>query len=419
MQRRFITICIIVSVVLPSLTYASASKFNLVGEYPSLSSYSFFYADTTEQLSKLSFLFGSMFSYGYEPLKVYRSNIRVQDGMNHLFVEHFYTGLGITSWWQLGLDLPVAWFYQYGNVDTLRSDIKTNAAISDLQISNKITFLNKKDKIVGLGINACFNLPTGKSADFLGDTYPVGAIKAIADKDISKHFGITLNIGSEFRQQVDSNNISFGNRFLLGGGVDIKPVDNFSVLIEGDVKTPFNDFFKTSNSTPAILVAGLGWRPKKAPLNVKVGGLWGISSGSGAPEWGSMLGVNYIYRKKDRKVKTSDVTKPIVKKFVVHFDFDRTVIVDNEAGKLGDIVEILINQDFKRIEINGHADIVGDKVYNHNLSKKRANKVWECIMKRSPEYLSNIKPTIKSFGETQFTGQGNKYDRRVEIIILQ
>ncbi|PIU57319.1 MAG: hypothetical protein COS89_04810, partial [Deltaproteobacteria bacterium CG07_land_8_20_14_0_80_38_7] len=123
MQRRFITICIIVSVVLPSLTYASASKFNLVGEYPSLSSYSFFYADTTEQLSKLSFLFGSMFSYGYEPLKVYRSNIRVQDGMNHLFVEHFYTGLGITSWWQLGLDLPVAWFYQYGNVDTLRSDI--------------------------------------------------------------------------------------------------------------------------------------------------------------------------------------------------------------------------------------------------------------------------------------------------------
>ena len=100
----------------------------------------------------------------------------------------------------------------------------------------------------------------------------------------------------------------------------------------------------------------------------------------------------------------------------IYFDFDSYELSSDSKKYLSIISQWLGNNNFKEIQISGHADNVGSDEYNYNLSEARAEAVVKFIL--------SIDPTIKNI---YFKGFGNSvpirpnYDgpenRRIEFKI--
>ena len=104
----------------------------------------------------------------------------------------------------------------------------------------------------------------------------------------------------------------------------------------------------------------------------------------------------------------------------VFFDFDSDVIADSEMLKIENLLPAIAEQKSLLIEIHGHADEVGDNMYNVELAKKRAEAVKQVF-----ESLSADLPTIKLFSwgeeipkDESESEQARTRNRRVEIVIL-
>ena len=181
---------------------ASTNRFNLINNYPSQNPTNYFFIKTTDQLGKGNLLLGNMVTYGYQPLRITRGGVHVRDGMEHLFVDHFYGAYGLTNRWQIGLDLPVAFYYRYGDIDSVLSDVERYSNIGDLRLETIFQLLDKKQNTVGASITAWLSVPTGKSSHFLGDGKPTGSLIFALDKDVVEWLTVTLNLGGVFRETV-------------------------------------------------------------------------------------------------------------------------------------------------------------------------------------------------------------------------
>lgn len=110
-----------------------------------------------------------------------------------------------------------------------------------------------------------------------------------------------------------------------------------------------------------------------------------------------------------------------IKLDAVYFDFDRDVLSDTAEKQLNEVYTLLRKNKAMYLEIDGHADIIGDDGYNIDLSKRRAQKVIDYLVKKgiSPERLA-----IKYFGSSlpateNETEQGRAQNRRVEFQVLE
>ena len=100
----------------------------------------------------------------------------------------------------------------------------------------------------------------------------------------------------------------------------------------------------------------------------------------------------------------------------IYFDFDSYELSSDSKKYLSIISQWLGNNNFKEIQISGHADNVGSDEYNYSLSEARAEAVVKFIL--------SIDPTIKNI---YYKGFGNSvpirpnYDgpenRRIEFKI--
>jgi OOP family OmpA-OmpF porin len=102
------------------------------------------------------------------------------------------------------------------------------------------------------------------------------------------------------------------------------------------------------------------------------------------------------------------------------FDFDKHDIKPEYYAVLDDVAKILKANPELRIEIQGHADIIGSDAYNKALSLKRAKAVQEYL---SMQGISEARLEVRGFGYTQpcapsDTPEGRHRNRRVEFKIL-
>lgn len=409
----------------PKALHATTNRFNLINDYPSVAPTSFFFVQTTDQAGRRSLNLGTMFTYGNQPLKVYRNGVHVRDGMEHLLVSHIYGAYGLSKRLQVGLDLPVALFYRYGDFETVISDINSYTSLGDMRISGQFQLLDKLEKMFGLALGSWLSLPTGRSAHFLGLSKPEGSVWLSAEKNISDRFSLVANVGGIFHEEVDANDIKFGQQLMLAGGISSKLSKQISLVLEGDVKTPFNNFFQSTKTTPAELRAGISWKFKNGRWNLKAGGGWGISNGSADPKWSGFAGISYLFasKKDEKKVSAAQenaIRQPVVIKpvHVVHYAFDRSNIVKQEADELKKMVNTINNA--KKIVLEGHADLWGNPAYNMKLSEKRAMSVKKFLLKNG---VSEMDIEVQPLGSTRPIGtemsfEGQKNNRRVEIKIV-
>jgi outer membrane protein OmpA-like peptidoglycan-associated protein len=104
----------------------------------------------------------------------------------------------------------------------------------------------------------------------------------------------------------------------------------------------------------------------------------------------------------------------------IWFEFDQFTLSSESYPELNRLVELLNEQPSIKVEVAGHTDNVGSEQYNAALSKKRADKVAQYLIKKG---ISTDRVTTTSYGEsrpteTNATKEGRQKNRRVEFTIL-
>lgn len=103
----------------------------------------------------------------------------------------------------------------------------------------------------------------------------------------------------------------------------------------------------------------------------------------------------------------------------IQFDFDKSNIKQESYSELNQIAETLI-QNKQGISLGGHADAIGEYVYNWHLSKKRADAVKEYLASKG---VDSTRISATEFGDTKpvatnETEEGRQKNRRVEMKLL-
>jgi outer membrane protein OmpA-like peptidoglycan-associated protein len=106
----------------------------------------------------------------------------------------------------------------------------------------------------------------------------------------------------------------------------------------------------------------------------------------------------------------------------VLFKFDKKELNPLFAGRLDSLIDKIKNKTFKRIEVLGHTDSLGNSSYNQRLSLSRAETVKKYLMDHL-HYTADIIIT-KAFAaaipvSTNATSVGRQKNRRVEIVLIK
>jgi len=106
-----------------------------------------------------------------------------------------------------------------------------------------------------------------------------------------------------------------------------------------------------------------------------------------------------------------------VSAFEIYFHLDRSAVSEREKMEVERAVNHIMNHDIAMVNVEGHADRVGDDPYNNRLSKKRADKVIAYLKSRG---IPHEMITPSAYGE-QFPriatpdGMDLRQNRRVLI----
>jgi OOP family OmpA-OmpF porin len=99
------------------------------------------------------------------------------------------------------------------------------------------------------------------------------------------------------------------------------------------------------------------------------------------------------------------------------FDYNKSVIKTKYYPDLDAVVEILKQNPYLNIEIQGHTCNIGSKKYNKGLSERRAKSVYDYFVKKGidPRRLSKIGYWFSRPAASNSTEEGRVLNRRVEL----
>jgi len=120
--------------------------------------------------------------------------------------------------------------------------------------------------------------------------------------------------------------------------------------------------------------------------------------------------------------KKEEEKSPLVKNttlYTVYFDHANTTVKKTHLNELDNIVKTLKKYPDSKVEINGHADSVGDENMNLKLSKNRAKIVMNYLVNQG---ISKKRLMVNGFGESKpiannNTKEGRAKNRRAELIL--
>jgi OOP family OmpA-OmpF porin len=105
----------------------------------------------------------------------------------------------------------------------------------------------------------------------------------------------------------------------------------------------------------------------------------------------------------------------------VHFDFDKYAIKPEGVPVLQEDINLLNSDATLDISIEGHTDNIGSEAYNMQLSKRRAQAIYDYFIKNG---ISANRMNTVGFGKsrpiTPNTGKSSRaLNRRVEIHVIK
>lgn len=136
---------------------------------------------------------------------------------------------------------------------------------------------------------------------------------------------------------------------------------------------------------------------------------------------------NIIYIDENQNISSAtinlqiDLYESIIELKNLNFESAKYNINQKYYPYLNDIFSFLNNQKDINIEIAGHTDNIGNKIYNQKLSNNRANSVKSFLVQKG---IDSNRIKCVGYGEQQpvadnLTESGRKKNRRIEIRILK
>lgn len=325
----------------------------------------------------------------------------------------FVAAVGLFNFMEAGVGIPAA-LYQTGSDYNDLQKYRTTQ-VGDVRADLKFRLLADKPKMFGIGAQSRLTFPTGSQTAFTGNKGVTWEGRLIADKAF-KPVSIYGNLGYRIAKNVKVLSNSFGSVMTFGAGLNVPlPIGNrsWSFLAEASGETRIQDAKEVT--TPIEFLGGI--RKKfDSGISFNFGGGGGATNASGSPNYRAFAGVSF--NSAERKSKPSiKAEEKLSIKYAAHFAFDRYRAGKEERPRIEEIGRVLaVNREIK-VRVEGHADNIGGKRYNLNLSRRRAEAVKKILMAEgvledqiSISYFGDTKPA-----ESNRSAKGRAANRRVEI----
>ena len=429
MKIKAIGLAAILLFLAPSLAWGRATSATANTFLPAIDGSPYFTAYGSQTLQPWRYQVGLYFNYANDPLEVGIGGVPRASIIDHLLMADIFGAVGITDWFELGLNVPVGIYIDFNDLTAGTSS--KSARMGDLRFETKFRLLNIDRHNVGIAILPYLLIPTGSGNRFIGNNSFAGGAKAIVDVNIKNRVQLSLNLGYHARDRATVFATVQDDAFTYGLGINIKTINPWmDIITEIYGSTNVGDFFAREAETPLEIDGGFRFfLPKPEGLAITAGGGIGLTFGYGAPDFRAFLGLTYPNPKHvDLPVPPpppAELPKVEEKKIItkkIHFEFDKAVIRPVSFRILDGVVDLLKeSRGISKVRVEGHTDSKGSDAYNMRLSQRRANAVRDYLIARGIEADRLV---AVGYGEsrpvdTNDTPEGRARNRRVEFTILE
>ncbi len=145
-----------------------------------------------------------------------------------------------------------------------------------------------------------------------------------------------------------------------------------------------------------------------------------VKKGDNFPECEPKSTSGQIEKKANVVVIPKVETKPDKIVEVTNFAFDSAELSKDSKKVIDQLISEIKDPDTEKVTVVGHADSIGTKTYNKDLSERRASAVEDYLEKRG---ITSVPMDKRGLGETDpvannDTAKGRAENRRVEIIVI-
>jgi OOP family OmpA-OmpF porin len=268
----------------------------------------FLTVETARVDGDMSYSFGVLADYANDPFRLRHclpgpcstagSSVSDLDVIKNLVTANLLASITPTPRLQIGLRVPIAYASGQG-VDLNQATAGygqpiaggvSGVTLGDPALELKVRALGQAKSPVTAGLSASISAPIGQAISpelYVGDSSPVGTLRAIVDADLGRFF-VAANVGGAFRSTTHLGTLDLGPEFRAGVGAGVRPTPELAFLVEGVATTNFTTDQGT-NTAEADLAARYAFRG--TPVIATLGGGAGLNEGIGAPTFRIFLGL--------------------------------------------------------------------------------------------------------------------------------
>ncbi len=346
--------------------------------------------------------------------------------------------LGLIRSVGLGVPATPPWNFLVGasfNIDPFqRGETKIVETIRERTLEKKIAEAPKTGKIEGTVVDAetkkpipgvivamvgaglppvASDAPSGK---FLTHELPAGAVKLHVSRDgykeieqelkleSGKNTRVELMLQSEVKKGIFELTVTSKKKPINSTVAFVSPAAQQSAGTSEANKDPVK--VEVAAGTYTVNVTALGHLAQTREVQIPAGGVMAVAFDL-VPVPKKML---VIF--KEDKIEILQQ---------VHFEFGKATILADSFSLLQQVVDAVVQNNVKRIRVEGHTDNKGGKEKNQKLSEDRARSVADYLIGQG---IDKSRLESVGYGDTRpvapnLTARGRELNRRVEFIIVE
>lgn len=362
----------------------TAEALNIQPQRPNIGPNGTFRLGGSQTLPARNFSLGMVANYPQQPLVM--SNVvggtrSTQSIVNFAATNDFLAEVGLHDRITVGVDVPMSLVRHVPiNVAGTTNDF---FRLGDIALYSRFNLVDETRAGVGLAITPFVEFPTGQVGHFTGDQGVNYGARVSVDTQVGPVY-LVANVGYRGRGKGETVTVTGSNtqlqlddEFTYGAGAAVDLIANrLQIVGEFTGSTVLKDFAKFENSSPMETAGALRAYFRDKTVALTVGGGAGIKNGYGAPNYRLFSGLTFTFGKTPDRIVRSIVLQG------VHFDTARASLTRDAEQILAHNLAELEDESDLYLQIEGHTDDRGDPAYNQQLSKARAQTVWEYFRAR-------------------------------------
>lgn len=272
---------------------------------PVISPYGLWGLHTSRGLRHLAFSVGLLNSSANDLLLVQQGFV-ISRPLQHRITSELAAALGLFSWVEMSLALPIYWRQFRHNFPLVTSGQgygeQSDTQIGDFRISTKVMLLhNEAAKGFGLSLVLDVTFPTGGKELLMSNSTVTFTPRLVIDYRHHSGLVVAINAGYRFRGNITLFDLTVGDELRLGLGLEV-PLFFQGLSVAGEVEMALGLAFLRGESTrplradiPTELRLGFRWRHAQSGLLVGLGAGMGLTSGYANPDLRLMFSASWSY----------------------------------------------------------------------------------------------------------------------------